>query len=107
MNFFFNKKSNNTQSLNEGNKNSTQESSTQESTNSSPEQIPMKSYNNSKPQQYFNNKKSNQIVKQNIPRNIPEMKDKMSSLTNLDRIQDFSIKKTLNKIAKALNNFNS
>lgn len=87
MNFF---KFNNKKSLNKVNninKNSTQEytnsspqqpneleASVEEYSNSSPQQP--NEYTNSLPQQPLNNKKSNQIVKQNIPRNYPEIKDK-------------------------------
>jgi hypothetical protein len=75
MNFFFNKKNNNKQSLNKGN-NSTQQPSIQEYANSSLEQPSTQEYVNSSKQQSFNNKKPNQIVKQNIPTSYPEIKDK-------------------------------
>ena len=78
MNFFFNKKNNNKQPLNKGNNNSTQEASIQESSMQEPsmQESSTQEYTNSLPQQSFNNKKSNQIVKQNIPSSYPEIKDK-------------------------------
>jgi len=83
MNFFFNKKNNNKQPLNKGNNNSMQESSMQESSmqessmqESSMQESSTQEYTNSLPQQSFNNKKYNQIIKQNIPSSYPEIKDK-------------------------------
>jgi hypothetical protein len=78
MNFFkFNNKSSNTQPLNKmNNKNSTQEYTNSEPQQSTELEPSTQEYTNSEPQQPLNNKKSNQIVKQNIPRNYPEMKDK-------------------------------
>ena len=74
MNFFrFNNKSSNTQPLNK--LNNTNKNSTKEYTNSEPQQSnELQPYTQS--QQPLNNKKYNEIVKQNIPRNIPEIKDK-------------------------------
>lgn len=74
MNFFkFNNKSSNNQPLNK--LNNINKNSTKEYTNSEPQQSnELQPYTQS--QQPLNNKKYNEIVKQNIPRNIPEMKDK-------------------------------
>jgi len=57
---------------------SMQESSMQESSmqESSMQESSTQEYTNSLPQQSFNNKKYNQIIKQNIPSSYPEIKDK-------------------------------
>jgi hypothetical protein len=83
MNFFkLNKNSNsNKQSLNKANnlnKNSTLEYSNSEPQQSNQFEPSTQQSNQSQPstQEYTNNKKYNEIVKQNIPRSYPEIKDK-------------------------------
>ena len=73
MNFFKLNKNSNKQSLNKiNNLNNLNKTSIEEYTNSQPQQS-----NELQPSmQQLNNKKYNQIVKQNIPRSYPEIKDK-------------------------------